>query len=311
MKLFIDYLKDHLKADFRWDLYIGVFAFLLGSFYINYTFDFEESIIDSFYGQEIRILWYFLFYSFAYYTTLLAWAILHKQTVLLKNYKLWVFSTFCILCQAVDGSFYYHIAFSKAYLPSEIFVFGYRLLGELYFIVSVIIPFFLFYKFYDKESSYFYGMKAKWNEVKWYFLMLLGMVPLVFGASFEQSFLDAYPNYRFSQAHLYLGVSEWLTILVSEVCYAGNFISVELLFRGFLIIGMARFLGRGTVLPMVVMYAFLHFGKPMGEAIGSIFGGYILGVIALRSRNIFGGIIIHMGVAMLMEIAAFYQIMRN
>lgn len=99
--------------------------------------------------------------------------------------------------------------------------------------------------------------------------------------------------------------------LVFELAYGIDFIATELLFRGFLIIGMAHILGKDVILPMVVTYAFLHFGKPLGETIGSVFGGYILGIMALYSRNIWGGIAIHLGVAWLMELAAFLQLLRN
>jgi hypothetical protein len=58
---------------------------------------------------------------------------------------------------------------------------------------------------------------------------------------------------------------------------------------------------------MVVVYAFLHFGKPAGETISSIFGGYILGILAFQSRNIFGGLIAHLGVAWGMEYFAYLQ----
>ena len=69
--------------------------------------------------------------------------------------------------------------------------------------------------------------------------------------------------------------------------------------------GMAQILGKHAVIPMVTIYCFLHFGKPTGEAISSIFGGYILGVIALYTRSIWGGILIHIGVARMMEAAAY------
>ena len=70
---------------------------------------------------------------------------------------------------------------------------------------------------------------------------------------------------------------------------------------------MASVLGKDAILPMVATYAFLHFGKPMAETIGSIFGGYILGIIALQTRSIIGGVIIHMGVAIAMDLAAYIQ----
>ena len=70
---------------------------------------------------------------------------------------------------------------------------------------------------------------------------------------------------------------------------------------------LSRYMGAGVIMPMVAVYAFLHFGKPMGETIGSIFGGTILGILAYYSRSILGGIIIHVGVAYLMEFTAFLQ----
>ncbi|CAN5226073.1 hypothetical protein BH23BAC1_BH23BAC1_38320 [soil metagenome] len=58
---------------------------------------------------------------------------------------------------------------------------------------------------------------------------------------------------------------------------------------------------------MVVLYAFYHFGKPPGETIGSIFGGYILGVIAMYTRSVMGGVLLHVGIAWLMDGFAFLQ----
>jgi hypothetical protein len=70
---------------------------------------------------------------------------------------------------------------------------------------------------------------------------------------------------------------------------------------------MMGVLGRGAVLSMAVLYCTLHFGKPMGEAISSIFGGYILGVVAYETKSIWGGVIVHIGIAWMMEIIAFLQ----
>ncbi|OBX20138.1 hypothetical protein BAA08_14935 [Bizionia sp. APA-3] len=58
---------------------------------------------------------------------------------------------------------------------------------------------------------------------------------------------------------------------------------------------------------MVALYVFFHVGKPTGEIIGSIFGGYLLGIISLHSKSIIGGIIIHIGVAFLMDFMAIIQ----
>ena len=72
-----------------------------------------------------------------------------------------------------------------------------------------------------------------------------------------------------------------------------------------MVVGLSRYLGKNAILPMVACYAFLHFGKPMWETIGSVFGGFGLGVLAYESKNIYGGLIVHLGVAWGMEFSAF------
>ena len=102
-------------------------------------------------------------------------------------------------------------------------------------------------------------------------------------------------------------MSETGKTMFFELIYGMDFLSVELLFRGALIIGMTKVLGKEAVLPMVAAYVFIHFGKPAGEAISSFFGGFILGIHSYYKKNIFAGIIIHVGIAWMMEIAAILQ----
>jgi membrane protease YdiL (CAAX protease family) len=64
-------------------------------------------------------------------------------------------------------------------------------------------------------------------------------------------------------------------------------------------------MGKGAILTMAAMYVFIHFGKPVGETISSFFGGMILGIIAYETNSIFGGIIVHCGIAYMMEIGGF------
>jgi membrane protease YdiL (CAAX protease family) len=101
-----------------------------------------------------------------------------------------------------------------------------------------------------------------------------------------------------------MGWSPWVPMAIREIFYGLDFFNVELLFRGFMVIGLSQWLGKDAIMPMVTTYCFLHFGKPVGEAISSIAGGYILGVLAFRTRGIWGGVIIHMGIAWLMELFA-------
>jgi hypothetical protein len=66
-------------------------------------------------------------------------------------------------------------------------------------------------------------------------------------------------------------------------------------------------MGRHAVAPMTGLYAFRHFAKPPGETISSVFGGYLLGILAFRTNNIVGGAILHGTIAVLMDVLAWLQ----
>jgi hypothetical protein len=124
-------------------------------------------------------------------------------------------------------------------------------------------------------------------------------------SSLHESFTNYYPIYKTNQIAEVWHWPAFLPVILFEFFYGLDFLNVELLFRGFFVLGMVQILGKHAIIPMVTIYCFLHFGKPAGEAISSIFGGYILGVIALYSRSLWGGILIHVGVAWMMETAAY------
>ena len=87
-----------------------------------------------------------------------------------------------------------------------------------------------------------------------------------------------------------------------ELSYGLDFLSIELFFRGLLVIGLVRYAGEKAILPMAAFYCTIHFGKPLGECITSFSGGLALGVLAYRTRSILGGLIVHLGLAWMMEV---------
>jgi len=126
-------------------------------------------------------------------------------------------------------------------------------------------------------------------------------------ASFTPSFQESYPQFKYWNYESAFGLSKSSMTIIYELSYGLDFVCVEMLFRGALIVGMISVLGKESVIPMAVFYVFIHFGKPAGETISSFFGGYILGVIALNKRNIIAGVLIHLGLAYFMEIFAIIQ----
>lgn len=150
----------------------------------------------------------------------------------------------------------------------------------------------------SKEKLYGTGRPS---SLRPYLVMLLLMVPLVALAATQPDFQQAYPKLK-HMPFLGLPGSGW-RVLLYELSYGSDFITIELFFRGFLVVAFARFAGRGAVLPMAVFYCTIHFGKPLGECISSFFGGLLLGIVTYHSRNIWGGLVVHLGIAWLMELA--------
>lgn len=128
------------------------------------------------------------------------------------------------------------------------------------------------------------------------FLPVLAMVLLVADAP---DFQAKYPFYREPRG--------LVDLLVWEGFYAMQFFSLEFFFRGFMIHGVKDKLGRWAIFMMVVPYTMIHFSKPFYESLGAIGAGAVLGLLSLRTGSIFGGVLIHVGVAFAMDFAALYH----
>lgn len=155
-----------------------------------------------------------------------------------------------------------------------------------------------------REQQPFYGTGTKEFKPQPYLVMLAIMVPLIALAATQPDFLRMYPklkNLSFLDAHQNsLGYR-----VLYELSYGSDFFTIELFFRGFLILAFARWFGRDAILPMACFYCTIHFGKPLGECISSFFGGAILGVVTYHTRTIWGGLMVHLGIAWLMEIGGY------
>ena len=165
------------------------------------------------------------------------------------------------------------------------------------------------YGLYFKPASYesFYGLSRQGFKISPYLWMLLIMLPLLFWASFREDFLLAYPRYKPGLVEVNTGVSAWVTVLIYELTYVLQFVALEIFFRGFIVLNLGRFMGSSAVFPMVTVYMLIHFYKPMPETLGSIFGGFTLGVISWYSKSVWGGVLVHIGIALGMELLGFWQ----
>ncbi|MEI6948266.1 CPBP family intramembrane glutamic endopeptidase [Paraflavisolibacter sp. H34] len=161
----------------------------------------------------------------------------------------------------------------------------------------------LLWRVFDRDQP-FYGLTTRGFHAKPYLLMLLLMLPLLAAASTQPDFLAVYPKLK---NILYLSGrhSNPFYQLLYELAYGSDFLSIELFFRGFMVLAFARWAGRDAILPMALFYCTIHFGKPLGECISSFFGGLILGVVTYHTRTILGGLVVHLGIAWLMELGGY------
>ncbi|MGD8856610.1 MAG: CPBP family intramembrane metalloprotease [Chloroflexota bacterium] len=72
----------------------------------------------------------------------------------------------------------------------------------------------------------------------------------------------------------------------------------EFMWRGFLLFGLAAYLGPGAAIWLAaVPFAFMHLGKPEVETLSTIFGGAAFGFIAWQTGSMFYPFLIHWFIA--------------
>jgi hypothetical protein len=313
MKKILAYLLDYQRKHFDWKLYLSIAAFLAVCIALNYRLDFEDSIIDSYHGKPIKWLWMFLFQTFPYLVVCLLLLAFGKVDNWAKDRTFWLKLVVGFGILAFDRSFY-GVDYLSDFFSSRSFHFISRCLNWASSLVVTVLPLLLAYYFLEKDQPrMWYGLSLQKFDARPYLIMLGIAGVFILIGSFFGDIQSYYPRFQHSRYVPFLretGWSEWMAIGLYELCYGSDFLSVELFFRGYLIFAFTRTLGPYVVLPMIATYCFLHFGKPISESISSVFGGYILGIISLNSRNIWGGVFIHVGVAWLMEFFGWWQSVR-
>jgi membrane protease YdiL (CAAX protease family) len=132
-----------------------------------------------------------------------------------------------------------------------------------------------------------------------YALCVVVMVPVLLLVARQPDFAAYYPMYK--QAG-----RSWLDFLLWEILYLAQFFGLELFFRGFWLRAMRSF-GSGAIWSMIVPYVMIHYGKPYLEASSAIIAGVVLGSLAMRTRSIYAGFLVHATVAVLMDVLALEQ----
>jgi hypothetical protein len=133
-----------------------------------------------------------------------------------------------------------------------------------------------------------------------YLLLVAAVLPAVLAVSFTPTFQQSYPFYRQAGRSVF-------DFLAWELPYLGTFVAVEFFFRGYLLFGLRRAFGSHALFISMVPYCMIHVLKPAPEALASIFSGLLLGTLALSTGSLWCGVLLHITVALTMDLLASAQ----
>jgi len=166
-----------------------------------------------------------------------------------------------------------------------------------YFLIPCILIKAVFKESLAQNGLQIGSVKSHWH---WYVLLAAPIVCFAAIVSFREDFATHYPFY--SQAH-----RSWVDFLLWESVYIIQFIVLEFFFRGYMLQSTKHAFGSSAVLVMCLPYLMIHFPKPWLEATGAIFFGLFLGLLAMRSKSIWGGVGVHVTIALSMDVFALLQ----
>ena len=298
-----------IKKDFLLSKYL--FAAVLAVLIIiaQMKFNIYDIIIAPTYDSGTSMLRIPLIYIAVYFFVLIPSLAMHSELWRLRRWQVWVFPVILLAIDGAGQGFYGYMDWAdkhgigvkgKAYL---------QLVGSFMFrSVFIVLMLCIFRKLTDGRFGLF-GLKRSSKYLRVYALVYVLLLPMFLLVSFTPQFLSFYPKMDIASFDGAMGWERWQLIGLFELFYANDFIGVEGMFRGALVIGMARWLGCRAVLPMALAYMCIHLGKPDLELCSSVIGGYILGILAWRTRHLWGGIIIHLGIAMFFEVVGITRLL--
>ena len=304
MKTLLKSIYSFVKEDFNLSIYLKVICFTAFLIFLEYYFSAYSYYSDKNLFKNTLYLVNFIAFSIAYYGVIL---ILKTDKSFNKklNLEFWLKSFVAIAIASVYiGYFgYYGIDVHMNYPASR---FYYYTADNISGIFTMLIPVGLIYLIFDKNKEVpFYGLSFKNFNLKIAILLLVVAVAISYAGSQFKTIAEYYPildRTAYGVFSFEYNISKWLSASIFELAYMFDFVMIELFFRGIMIFGFVKILGKKAILPIACMYAVIHFGKPLPETISSFFGAYILGIVAYEQKNIGIGVVLHCALAFSMEI---------
>jgi membrane protease YdiL (CAAX protease family) len=166
----------------------------------------------------------------------------------------------------------------------------------------VLVPFTAWKLLFPSDSLLDMGLHVRgFLKHLWiYGACLAIVVPVMLIVAHQPDFGSYYPFYKQSSRSVF-------DFLAWEAMYWVQFFSLELFFRGWMVGALRRTLGSSAIFVMAVPYCMIHYGKPYLEAHGAVVAGVVLGSLAMRTRSIYSGFLLHITVAAGMDLLSLYK----
>lgn len=298
---FLGDIGGFIKKDFLWVKYLSALALAVLIIIAQVKFSIYDIIIAPTYDDGTSMLRIPLIYIMVYFLVLIPSLAMHSELWRLRRWQVWVFPIILLTIDGAGQGYYGYMQWADEHGVTLKDRYYLRLVGSFMFrSVFIVLMLCVFRKLTEGRFGLF-GLRRSTKYLRVYALIYVLLLPMFLYVSFTPQFLDYYPKMFIDYYDGVLGWDRWQLTGLFELFYANDFIGVEGMFRGALVIGMSRWLGCRAVLPMALTYMCIHLGKPDLELCSSVIGGYILGVLAWRTHHLWGGIIIHLGIAMFFE----------
>jgi hypothetical protein len=293
------YIREFYNKEFNLYYFLLILLLLGTIIYLNYWHSLENRYAASGKTWLSNFAGYWFLYFIPFATAFFLQLFFCKDCSYFKNYWFWIILFLAPAFFSFRVNFdFHHPAIKKIWSGDEL-QFWLRCINWVVRVFVLLIPVGIIWFIKDKSNQPFYGTRAL-DNIKPYLIMLLIMVPLLALASTQKDFLSMYPKAKFL-TNLQMGHQKWRYVLY-ELCYGFDFVSIEFFFRGFLILSLLKICGTHCIIPVACFYCTIHLGKPMAEAISSFWGGILLGIVSYNTGSVWGGLIIHLGIAWFMEV---------
>jgi membrane protease YdiL (CAAX protease family) len=146
-----------------------------------------------------------------------------------------------------------------------------------------------------RDKPWDYGIRiGRWKSaIILTVVCLAAMMLILYGAG-------KMPEFR---SYYHMDVIDWSELLLNAALYM---FAWEFLFRGYMLFGLEKSIGRSAIFVQAIPFVLLHIGKPFLETLACIPGGFIFGYVAYRTRSFLPCFIIHFGIYVMMIFFANY-----